>query len=72
MAAEASEPAAEGRRLVYQRGDGEALLASVRGNAPPRIHPVNVGILGDRLASALQTSGRPATPPGDRLDQSPI
>ena len=43
---EAAAPviATEGRRLLYARGDGEALLASVRGDEPPRIHPVNVGI----------------------------
>jgi hypothetical protein len=28
--------AAEGRRLLYARGDGEALLATVRGDEPPR------------------------------------
>jgi pyridoxamine 5'-phosphate oxidase-like protein len=42
--AAAPEIAAEGRRLLYARGDGEALLATVRGDDPPRIHPINVGI----------------------------
>lgn len=37
--------AAEGRRLIHARGDGEALLATVGGDAPPRIHPVNVDIV---------------------------
>jgi hypothetical protein len=48
---EAAAPAiaAEGRRLIYSRGDGEALLATVRGDDPPRIHPVNVAIVGGRL-----------------------
>jgi hypothetical protein len=41
--------AAEGRRLIYQRGDGEALLATVREGEPPRIHPVNVAIVGSGL-----------------------
>ena len=48
---EAAAPliATEGRRLLYARGDGEALLASVRGDDPPRIHPVNVGIVDGEL-----------------------
>ena len=45
----APEVAAEGRRLLYARGDGEALLATVRGDEPPRIHPVNVAIVDGRL-----------------------
>lgn len=49
FAAGAPEIAAEARRLIYARGDGEALLATVRGDEPPRIHPVNVAIIGDRL-----------------------
>lgn len=31
------------------RANGAALLATVRGDAPPRIHPVTVGIVGDGL-----------------------
>ena len=42
--AAAPEMAGEGRRLLYARGDGEALLATVRADDPPRIHPINVGI----------------------------
>ena len=49
FAAGAPEIAAEGRRLIYARGDGEALLATVRGSEPPRIHPINVAIIGERL-----------------------
>ena len=41
----APELAAEGRRLLYARGDGEALLVTVRGDELPRVHPVNVGIV---------------------------
>jgi len=41
--------AGEGRRLIYARGDGEALLATVRGDDLPRIHPVNVAIVDGRL-----------------------
>jgi hypothetical protein len=41
--------AAAGRRLIYSRGDGEALLATVRDVQEPRIHPINVGIIGEHL-----------------------
>ena len=47
--AAAPELAAEGRRLIYARGDGEALLASVRGDDLPRIHPINVGVVDGHL-----------------------
>ena len=45
----APDLATEGRRLIYARGDGEALLATVRGDDLPRIHPVNVAIVDGRL-----------------------
>ena len=45
----APDLAAEGRRLLYARGDGEALLATVRGGDLPRVHPVNVAIVDGRL-----------------------
>lgn len=53
---EAPELAAEGRRLMYSRGDGEALLATVRGGGLPRIHPVNVGIIGEGLYTFILAS----------------
>lgn len=37
--------AERGRRLLYRTGSGEALLATVRGDAPPRIHPIAVEIV---------------------------
>jgi hypothetical protein len=49
FAAAAPDIASEARRLIYARGDGEALLATVRGDDPPRIHPVNVAIVEDGL-----------------------
>jgi Pyridoxamine 5'-phosphate oxidase len=49
FAAAAPDLAAEGRRLLYAQGHGEALLATVRGDSLPRIHPISVGIVGDRL-----------------------
>lgn len=53
FAAAAPELAAKGRRLFEQRGDGEAFLATVRGDNPPRIHPVNVAIVDERLLAFL-------------------
>ncbi len=47
--AAAPDLAAEGRRLLAARGDGWAMLASVRDADPPRIHPVTVGIVDGRL-----------------------
>ena len=49
LEAAAPDLATEGRRLIYARGDGEALLATVRGGELPRIHPVNVAIVDGRL-----------------------
>jgi len=50
---ESEEPelAARGRGLLYRAGIGEGLLATVRGDAPPRIHPVHVRIVDGRLAT---------------------
>jgi hypothetical protein len=49
FATAAPDIAAEGRRLILARGDGEALLATIRGDDLPRIHPVNVAIVDGRL-----------------------
>ena len=49
FAAAAPDIAAEGRRLILARGDGEALLATVRGDDLPRIHPINVAIVNGGL-----------------------
>ena len=43
FAAAAPDLAAAGARFL-DRAQGAALLATVRGDAPPRIHPVTVGI----------------------------
>ena len=37
--------AARGRELMYRTGDGEGMLVTVREGAPPRVHPVNAGIV---------------------------
>jgi hypothetical protein len=47
--AAAPDIAAEGRRLMDARGHGSVLLATVRGDAPPRIHPISVAIVDGRL-----------------------
>jgi hypothetical protein len=49
FAAAAPDIAAAGRRLILARGDGEAILATVRGADLPRVHPVNVAIVAGRL-----------------------
>jgi hypothetical protein len=46
--------AATGRELLYQRGDGEGFLVTVAGDGLPRVHPVNVGVIGDRLLTFVQ------------------
>jgi hypothetical protein len=56
--AAAPELAAEGRRLVYRGDAGEMLLATVRGDAPPRIHPINVGIVEGQLYAFILASAK--------------
>ena len=55
---EASDPtmADAGRRLFHRTETGEALLATVRDDAPPRIHPINVAIVDGRLVAFLLPS----------------
>jgi len=52
----APELAEAGRGLIYARGDGEALLATVRRDDPPRIHPINVGVVEGGLYAFLLDS----------------
>ena len=49
LAAGSPAVADAGRALIERSGIGEGLLATVRGDSPPRIHPVNVRIVGGRL-----------------------
>jgi hypothetical protein len=56
FAAAAPEIAADGRRLLYRTETGEALLSTVRGNAPPRIHPIYVSVLEERLVAFILRS----------------
>ena len=54
--AAAPDLADEGRRLIYRGDHGEALLATVRADEPPRIHPISVGIVDDRLYAFINPS----------------
>ena len=47
------EVAARGQQLFERTGAGEAMLASVRGDLPPRIHPINVAIVDGKLLAFL-------------------
>lgn len=58
LEAAAPELAAEGRRLIYRGDAGEMLLATVRGDEPPRIHPVNVAIVEGRLYAFILWSAK--------------
>jgi hypothetical protein len=57
FAAAAPELAAAGARHL-DRSKGAALLATVRGDAAPRLHPVTVGIVGDGLFVFLLDSAK--------------
>lgn len=47
--ADAPDIAVRGLELMYRTGEGEALLITVRGDAPPRAHPVNAGVIDGHL-----------------------
>lgn len=49
----APDLAARGRRLIERTGEGRAFLATVRDPAPPRIHPITVGIADGQLLAFL-------------------
>ena len=57
FAAASPELAAAGARHL-DRAEGAALLATVRGDEPPRIHPVTVGIVEDGLYVFLLDSAK--------------
>jgi hypothetical protein len=56
LEAVAPELAAKGRRLLYRTGSGEALLATVRGAEPPRIHPIAIGVVDGGLYAFILPS----------------
>ncbi len=47
-----------GQRLLDRDGTGEALLATVRGDASPRIHPINLAIVGEGLFAFILASAK--------------
>jgi hypothetical protein len=47
-----------GRELLYRTGSGEALLATVRGDGLPRIHPIAVGIVRERVVAFINDSAK--------------
>jgi hypothetical protein len=50
--------AAAGPPLIYRSGTGEMLLATVRGDDPPRIHPIWVKIVDGRLYAFILRSAK--------------
>jgi hypothetical protein len=56
FATQAPEMAEKGRALLYRTGDGEALLATVRGDDPPRIHPIAIRVVGGGLYAFILRS----------------
>lgn len=53
---EASQPdmARRGHALIYRSGDGEGMLVSVREGVPPRVHPVNAGVVDGHFYTFVQ------------------
>jgi Pyridoxamine 5'-phosphate oxidase len=47
-----------GRTVLLRGGEAPGVLATVRGGASPRIHPANVGIVGDGLYIFLLDSAK--------------
>jgi hypothetical protein len=53
---EREEPgmAKRGRELMYRGGDGTGMLVSVSATEPPRLHPVNAGIVDGHFYTFVQ------------------
>ena len=49
FASAAPDIATKGRELLYRTGQGQALLVTVRGDEPPRAHPISVAVVNDGL-----------------------
>jgi hypothetical protein len=58
LEAAAPNVAAAGREVLYRSGEGGAFLATVRGEALPRIHPINVGVVEGGLYAFLLDSAK--------------
>lgn len=54
--AAAPELAAAGWSLIARDGRGKGLLATVRDDEPPRIHPISVGLVDGRLYAFINAS----------------
>jgi hypothetical protein len=50
----AADLAARARAVLYRSGAGEGMLATLRGDRLPRVHPVNVGVVDGRLLVFVQ------------------
>jgi hypothetical protein len=46
--------AARGRDLMYRNGDGEGMLVTASASEPPRVHPVNAGIVDGHFYTFVQ------------------
>jgi pyridoxamine 5'-phosphate oxidase-like protein len=58
FAAAAPEIAAAGRRLLVRDGIDQALLATVSGDEPPRIHPIYTAVVDGRLYAFILGSAK--------------
>jgi hypothetical protein len=47
--------AARGRELIYRSGDGEGLFVTASATEPPRVHPVNAGIVDGHFYTFVQS-----------------
>lgn len=56
FADDAPAMARHGRRLLERTGRGRALLVTVRGDAPPRVHPISVDVVGGGLYAFILPS----------------
>lgn len=56
FAAASPELAEHARRLFYRTETGEALLVTVRGDDLPRIHPIYLAVMDDRLVAFITPS----------------
>src|SRR3954454_3946509 len=51
---EQPDMAARGRELIYRTGDGEGMFVTASATEPPRVHPVNAGVVGGHLYTFVQ------------------
>lgn len=54
----APDLAATARSLLHRDGSGKAMLATVRGDEPPHINPISVGIVDGELCAFIFPSGK--------------